>query len=44
MVILGVWMLRPGISHGALFQRLSDKLLKYRRFRQRTVQGMLFTE
>ncbi len=44
MVILGVWMLRPGISHAVLCQRLSDKLLKYKRFRQRAVQGALSAE
>ncbi|MGY4828424.1 wax ester/triacylglycerol synthase family O-acyltransferase [Sphaerotilaceae bacterium SBD11-9] len=41
MMILGVWMLRPGISHALLRQRLADKLLRYRRFRQRVVQGAL---
>lgn len=44
MVILGVWMLRPGISHAVLCQRLSDKLLKYKRFHQRVVQGTLSAE
>ncbi|MBC7957299.1 MAG: wax ester/triacylglycerol synthase family O-acyltransferase [Cytophagales bacterium] len=44
MVILGIWMLRPGISHAVLCQRLSDKLLKYKRFRQRTVQSALSTD
>jgi diacylglycerol O-acyltransferase len=41
MMILGVWMLRPGISHALLCQRLADKLLRYRRFRQRVVQGAM---
>lgn len=44
MVILGVWMLRPRISHAVLCQRLSDKLLKYKRFRQRVVQGTLSSD
>jgi WS/DGAT/MGAT family acyltransferase len=44
MVILGVWMLRPGISHAVLCQRLSDKLLKYKRFRQRVVRGVLSSD
>jgi WS/DGAT/MGAT family acyltransferase len=34
MMILGVWMLRPGINHEALSQRVRDRLLPYRRFVQ----------
>ena len=34
MMILGVWMLRPGIGHEALSQRVHDRLLPYRRFVQ----------
>ena len=34
MMIVGVWMLRPGISHEALSQRVHDRLLPYRRFVQ----------
>ncbi len=38
MMIVGVWLLQPGITHEALCQRVQDKLLKYDRFRQRVVQ------
>ena len=38
MMIVGVWMLQPGITHAALCERIADKLLKYDRFRQRVVQ------
>lgn len=38
MMIVGVWVLRPGISHAALRQRLQDRLLKYPRFVQRVVE------
>jgi len=38
MVILGVWVLQPGISHAALVQRVQDRLLKYNRFKQRVVE------
>ena len=34
MAIVGVWILRPGITRDALAQRVQDKLLAYRRFRQ----------
>jgi diacylglycerol O-acyltransferase len=34
MMILGVWILRPGIQHAALSQRVSDRMLPYRRFVQ----------
>ena len=34
MMILGVWILRPGIDHKALSQRVHDRLLPYRRFVQ----------
>ena len=34
MMILGVWILRPGIDHAALSQRVHDRLLPYRRFVQ----------
>src|SRR3954470_21100793 len=35
MMIIGVWTLRPGISHADLCQRLQERLLQYDRFRQR---------
>ena len=37
MMIVGVWLLQPGISHAALCERVESKLLKYERFRQRVV-------
>jgi diacylglycerol O-acyltransferase / wax synthase len=38
MMIVGVWLLQPGITHDALCRRIEDKLLKYDRFRQKVVQ------
>jgi diacylglycerol O-acyltransferase / wax synthase len=38
MMIVGVWLLEPGITHAALCERIEDKLLKYERFRQRVQQ------
>jgi WS/DGAT/MGAT family acyltransferase len=35
MMIVGVWLLTPGISLAALRERVADKLLKYDRFRQK---------
>src|ERR1700754_2789664 len=37
MMIVGVWLLQPGITHTALCERVEDKLLKYERFRQKVV-------
>ncbi|HRD97229.1 MAG TPA: wax ester/triacylglycerol synthase family O-acyltransferase [Rubrivivax sp.] len=37
MMIVGVWMLTPAVSLQALRERIADKLLKYERFRQKTV-------
>ena len=37
MMIVGVWLLNPGIAHTALCGRIQDKLLKYERFRQKVV-------
>jgi diacylglycerol O-acyltransferase len=37
MMIVGVWLLQPAITHAALCERVEDKLLKYERFRQRVV-------
>jgi WS/DGAT/MGAT family acyltransferase len=34
MMIVGVWILRPGIDHAALSERLRERLLPYRRFVQ----------
>ncbi len=38
MMIVGVWLLRPGITYEALCERINDKLLKYARFHQKVVQ------
>ncbi|MBI2769617.1 MAG: wax ester/triacylglycerol synthase family O-acyltransferase [Burkholderiales bacterium] len=38
MMIVGVWTLRPGISHEALCGRVEERLLNYARFRQRVVE------
>ena len=37
MMIVGVWLLTPAITIGALRERIGDKLLKYDRFRQNAV-------
>jgi diacylglycerol O-acyltransferase len=34
MMIVGVWILRPGIGHAALSERVRERLLPYRRFVQ----------
>jgi WS/DGAT/MGAT family acyltransferase len=41
MMIVGVWLLQPGITHAALSRRIEDKLLKYARFRQKVVQDAM---
>ncbi|KQW69749.1 wax ester/triacylglycerol synthase family O-acyltransferase [Methylibium sp. Root1272] len=41
MMILGVWLLEPGVSHAALCQRVEARLLKYRRFRQKVVEDAM---
>ena len=38
MMIVGVWVLKPGIHHRDLCARIEERLLKYRRFTQRVVQ------
>jgi diacylglycerol O-acyltransferase / wax synthase len=38
MMIVGIWVLKPGIAHAALCERIEERLLKYRRFGQRVVQ------
>jgi hypothetical protein len=35
MMIVGVWLLQPAVTLEALRERVSDKLLKYDRFRQK---------
>jgi WS/DGAT/MGAT family acyltransferase len=37
MMIVGVWLLTPAITMDALRERITDKLLKYERFRQKAV-------
>ncbi len=41
MMIVGVWLLQPGITRDALCERIEDKLLKYDRFRQKVVQDAM---
>jgi WS/DGAT/MGAT family acyltransferase len=41
MMIVGVWLLQPGVSYEALCERVQDKLLKYARFRQKVVQDAM---
>jgi WS/DGAT/MGAT family acyltransferase len=41
MMIVGVWLLQPGVSHEALCERVESKLLKYGRFRQKVVQDAM---
>ena len=41
MMIVGVWLLSPAISIEALRERITDKLLKYERFRQKAVHDAL---
>ena len=38
MMIVGVWVLKPGVSHAAVCGRVQERLLKYPRFTQRVVQ------
>ena len=41
MMIVGVWLLTPSITLEALRERISTKLLKYDRFRQKVVQDAM---
>ena len=41
MMIVGVWLLQPGITYEALCERVHSKLLKYDRFRQKVVHDTL---
>ncbi len=38
MMIVGIWVLHPGISYEALCERVQERLLKYPRFAQRVVE------
>jgi len=44
MMIVGVWLLKPAITHQALCQRVQARLLQYPRFREKVVEGLLGTE
>ncbi len=47
MMIVGIWLLTPAVRIEALRERLTDKLLKYDRFRQKVVHdpmGALWVE
>ena len=41
MMIVGVWTLRPRLSLQDLRQRVEERLLQYRRFRQKVVEDAL---
>jgi WS/DGAT/MGAT family acyltransferase len=38
MMIMGVWIIKPGVSYTATCQRIEERLLKYPRFGQKVVQ------
>ena len=38
MMIVGVWVIHPGVSYDDMAQRLQDRLLKYPRFTQKVVE------
>ncbi len=38
MMIVGVWVLKPGVSYDAVCERVEERLLKYPRFSQRVVE------
>lgn len=38
MMIVGVWVLQPGIKHATVCARVEERLLQYNRFRQRVVE------
>lgn len=38
MMIVGVWIIKPGVSYAATCQRIEERLLKYPRFTQRVQQ------
>jgi len=41
MMIVGVWLLQPGITLAALRERVEGRLLKFPRFRQKVVQDAI---
>ena len=38
MMIVGVWIIKPGVSYAAVSQRIEERFLKYPRFGERVVQ------
>ena len=38
MTIVGIWVLRPGVTYNAVCERVQERLLKYPRFMQRAVE------
>lgn len=41
MMIVGVWLLEPGVPYEALCRRVEERLLKYKRFRQKVVEDAM---
>jgi WS/DGAT/MGAT family acyltransferase len=41
MMIVGVWLLKPRVSIDVIRRRVEERLLKYRRFRQRVVEDAM---
>jgi WS/DGAT/MGAT family acyltransferase len=41
MMIVGVWLLRPALTHDALCRRVEERLLRYDRFRQKVASDAL---
>jgi diacylglycerol O-acyltransferase len=41
MMIVGVWLLEPKVAYETLCERVSQRLLKYRRFRQKVVEDTM---
>ncbi len=41
MMIVGVWLLQPGITYESLCERVEDKLLKFPRFRQKVAHDAM---
>jgi len=41
MMIIGVWLLEPKVAYETMCDRVSERLLKYRRFRQKVVEDAM---
>jgi diacylglycerol O-acyltransferase / wax synthase len=41
MMIVGVWLLQPGVRYEAVCERIAQRLLQYPRFRQKVVEDVL---